>query len=405
MSDRNKFRLYYMDISYFSGKMQAYLRYKQIPHELIHIDWAMMTNVILPNTGMMQVPVVETPDGQWLRDTTPMIDWFEARYPAGPVLPADEYQAFFCRLLEDYADEWMWRPALHYRWSFKKDRELYGRRFLEDFIFHPPGTRWLTKRFLIYRQRKTYIKGDGVRRDTREHVEGQYRETLRQLEAILSESKFLFGDRPCLADFGFFASMFRHFSIDPTPGRIMREEAPAVYAWVARMWDATHSTVDPAGDRKLQTKISKKLPGKRDSIKWSAKSGRLPPGWIPILRSMGATYLPYLSAMARAADAGRKKFNVTIENTKYRKLPVVPYRLWCRKRLQDHFEGLSEGARRRVTTTLREAGCDQLWDGGSGLQSAEFDPLPLCAPRPVGAFSRLYRYFEGTAWHRGIGRE
>ena len=396
------YRLYYMDISYFSGKMQAYLRYKEIPHETIHIDWAMMTNKILPNTGMMQVPAIQTTDGKWLRDSTPMIDWFEVRFPAGPVIPSDPYQSFFVRLVEDYADEWMWRPALHYRWSYKKDRELYGRRFLEDFIFHPWGTRWLTRRFLIHRQMKTYIRGDGIRRGTRTHVEKTYRDTLRQLETILKESNFLFGPRPCLADFGFFASMFRHFSIDPTPARIMREEAPAVYAWVARMWHARQSTVDPEGDRKLQAKITKKLPGQRNLVRWSTKAGRLPETWLPLLRTIGVTYLPYLSAMARAAAAGKKKFNVTIEGVEYRRLPVVSYRLWCRKRLQDHFEALPETARRRVTQTLREVGCDQLWDGGRGLISAEFDRLPECRPAPVGRLARVYRYFAGTAWHRGI---
>ena len=25
------------------------------------------------------------------------------------------------RLLEDYADEWLWRPAMHYRWSYEAD--------------------------------------------------------------------------------------------------------------------------------------------------------------------------------------------------------------------------------------------------------------------------------------------
>jgi hypothetical protein len=73
------YRLYYMDISYFSGKMQAYLRYKEIPHESIHVTWRMMTNRILPQTGLMEVPIVHTPEGQWLRDSTSMIEWFEAR--------------------------------------------------------------------------------------------------------------------------------------------------------------------------------------------------------------------------------------------------------------------------------------------------------------------------------------
>jgi len=36
------------------------------------------------------------------------------------------------------------------------------------------------------------------------------------------------GQFPTILDFGFFGSMFRHFSIDPTPSFIMRREAPAV---------------------------------------------------------------------------------------------------------------------------------------------------------------------------------
>ena len=407
MSAAAPFRLYYMDLSYFSGKMQAYLQYKEIPHELVHINWSMMSNHILPHTGMMQVPVVETPDGLWLRDTTPMIDWFEARFPDGPVLPTDETQAFFCRLLEDYADEWMWRPALHYRWSFKKDRELYGRRFIEDFIHHPPGTRWLTKRFLIPRQLQTYVRGDGIRKATRAHVEDSYYSTLAQLTDMLRESPFLMGPQPALVDFGFYASMFRHFSIDPTPSRIMREEAPRVYEWIGRMWNARQSELIARKKRapvrrKLEAQITRRLPRKRDPLKWAAKPGQLPASWTPLLRTIGRTYLPYLSAMARADAGGRKHFAVEIEGAPYKRLPVLPYRLWCRKRLQDHFEGLSEGARRRVATILREHGCDQLWEGPSALRSAEVDALPVCTPRPGGRLHRVFRYFHGTAWHRGL---
>jgi hypothetical protein len=176
--------------------------------------------------------------------------------------------------------------------------------------------------------------------------------------------------------------MFRHFSIDPTPARIMREQAPRVYAWVARMWNARHSALGRA--------------------KWSASGGRLPRSWQPILGTIGQTYLPYLSAMSRAAAAGKRSFDVSIQGTTYRRLPVIPYRLWCRKRLQDHFEALPESARRKVTRTLREHGCDQLWDEGHGLQSAAFDQLPVCTPQPVGRLRRMYYYFAGTPWHRGI---
>ena len=57
-----------------------------------------------------------------MTDTTPMIQWFEKEFPDSPVIPSDPEQAFFSLLLEDYADERLWRPAMHYRWHYKRSR-------------------------------------------------------------------------------------------------------------------------------------------------------------------------------------------------------------------------------------------------------------------------------------------
>jgi glutathione S-transferase len=88
-----------------------------------------------------------------------------------------------------------------------------------------------------------YLRGEGITPENRADVERHYADELADLEAILRRRPFLFGDRPSLADFGYFASMFRHFGIDPTPSRIMRNTAPAVYEWVARMWNARAATL------------------------------------------------------------------------------------------------------------------------------------------------------------------
>ncbi len=109
-----------------------------------------------------------------------------------------------------------------------------------------PLPRWLKALRVRSRQRRVYVRGDGVTRATRAHVEGVYHRALAQLSRILAGGRYLLGDRPSLADFGFFASMFRHFALDPTPSRIMRDQAPAVYAWVARLWNARASA--DAGD-------------------------------------------------------------------------------------------------------------------------------------------------------------
>ena len=66
------------------------------------------------------MPAVELPDGRWMTDTTKMIQWFENELQENTILPKDPVQSFVCFLIEDWADEWWWRPAMHYRWHYKK---------------------------------------------------------------------------------------------------------------------------------------------------------------------------------------------------------------------------------------------------------------------------------------------
>jgi glutathione S-transferase len=373
------YTLYLMWISYFSGKMQGYLRYKEVPHVCVAPRWREILNVLYPNTGLMKVPVVQTPEGEWLADTTPMIDWFEQRFPQGGVIPADPLQAFFSRLLEDYADEWLWRPALHYRWSFAEDAQALSHRFAQTFLSDQPMPKPMTAWMARTRQKRIFVTGDGVSADTRAHVESLYLNTLDRLEAIFRVQPYLLGAKPSLADFGFFASMFRHFSQDPTPSLIMQERAPAVFEWVARLWNARHSTTQG---------------------EWVA-AGSLPPGWQPLLKDAGEAYLPYLHANAIAFRDGRKSFDLQIQNVQYRKLPVVEYRVWCREQLQKHYAAVPSQVRAAVDAQLQASGCLEplLRDGEikSGLY-ADLQP-PVCRPRQVGFGEKLSRFFTGTHWH------
>ncbi len=376
--------LYYIESSYYSGKMQAYLRFKRIPFLRVRVTWAMMARKILPATGLMEVPVIQRPDGSWMRDSTAMIEWFEQRHPARRILPGDPVQAFLCFLLEDYADEWLWAPALHYRWSYPTDRWLCARRFTEELISHPP--KWLTRYHIAIRQYLTYVRGEGTTRETRAQAEYIYRRELAHLQKIFEVRPFLLGDRPCLADFGYFASMFRHFSLDPTPQRVMIETAPAVYEWVARMWNA--STL-PDGNPH-----------------WIADPEVLHQDWSQILTTIGKTYLPYLAANAKALSEGATRFEACLDDVPYRVLRTSPYRAYCRHRLQRRFEALPSEAKTTVREILEASGC---WDsfmlhGALGHNCAGADNLPECTAFAVNAPGKFLYYFTGTPHHRRAGQ-
>src|SRR5215471_12373998 len=96
-------RVYGSEISYFTGKLEAYLRYKAIPYERVPMIARHFNHTIPQATGAAQMPAVLLPDGRWMTDTTPMIEWLETQVPDPAVIPSDPLQAFASYLLEDYA--------------------------------------------------------------------------------------------------------------------------------------------------------------------------------------------------------------------------------------------------------------------------------------------------------------
>ena len=330
--------VYGSKVSYFTGKLEAYLRYKEIEHTFHPVTARELNGRIRRKTGAAQIPAVELPDGRWGTDTTPLIDWFEAHSPGPAVIPDDPLQAFVSRLVEDYADEWMWRPALYYRWAFKLDAELMSRQIVQEFGRGVPLPGPLLRLGFRLRQRRVNLRRDGVSRETAPQMEALYHRTLEQLEAILARRPFLLGARPTLADFGFFASMFRHFGIDPTPAAIMRDEAPGVYAWLARVWNA------------------------RGSEMRGALALGVPEDWSPLLREIGTAYLPYLAANAEAWQNGQRRFDVTLQGVPWQGFRVFDYRVWCLERLQKHYRALPDGARAEARVLLeKHEGWQPLW--------------------------------------------
>ena len=69
------------NISYFTGKMENYLRLKQIPYQLESMQFSAVRKVLERELGVMQMPAIILPDGRYMTDSTKMIEWFEAHHP------------------------------------------------------------------------------------------------------------------------------------------------------------------------------------------------------------------------------------------------------------------------------------------------------------------------------------
>lgn len=350
--------VYGAKISYFTGKFESYLRYKEIPYTYRALDSRLYRSVIPKELGATQFPTVELDDGRWMSDTTPMIEWLEERHPEPEVIPRDPVQRYVSLLIEDYADEWLWRPAMHYRWSYAPDRFLAGTRLADEVIRVPGVPHFERKRWISRRQNRLFVAGDGVDSRTREHAEGSYLRLLEWLENVFSTRPFMLGGCPTIADIGLMGPFWRHFVHDPTPAQLMQERAPAVFAWAGRMWNARAGV---AGDRPLEAGI--------------------PGDWDPILREIGETHLVALAANARAYTDGAPRHDLTVQGTTYRGIPTSAYRPWCLRRLQSRFEELPDGPAAEVRGILERHGCwEPLWRERDF--SCDHDPdgtAPFCA--------------------------
>jgi len=331
-------RFYGSNISYFSGKLEMYFRAKGIPYEWHTMTMRCMEKVIGPNTGVTQMPALQLGDGRWMTDTTAIIAWFEEHYPGPSITPTDPVKRFFSLLLEDYADEWLWRPAMHYRWYDDEGAMQLSRHIANELMDDIPAPGFLKRWLMRQRQRRGFTAGDGVSAGNRLQVEAIYHDNLAILEGILQTRPFLLGEQPSLADIAFMGPMFRHFSQDPAPAEIMRQNAPAVAEWTARLWNCSPGQC--AGE-------------------WLKG---IPQDWALWLRDIGTNYLPYLNANAEAVAVGKKRFDCSIGGVSYRGARSSPYRIWCLEQLRGHYTSLAENDQLVVRDLLEQHGCwTPLW--------------------------------------------
>ncbi|HRE62059.1 MAG TPA: glutathione S-transferase C-terminal domain-containing protein [Micropepsaceae bacterium] len=322
--------IYGLTASYFTQKLLCYFRAKGIAHEFRVMNMGVFRRAGR-KTGVLQMPAVEHPDGTWETDSSLIIASREDACISPAIRPADPATAFASLLLEDYGDEHLWRPALYYRWAFMDDSILRSHHITREMLSDVKLPFPLKRRFLRWRQRRHYLSGDGITRDNARSVEALYLSTLDSLEPVFKKRPFLLGERPSEADFGFFGPLYPHFACDPTPGAIMRERAPHVFLWVARMLALTP---DDFGN---------------------APPHDFPPDDLsPIFKMVANEYLPYLDLNDEAVRRRAKFVHFNAQGATFRVKPA-PYRAECLARLRSRFAALDAAAKSRISGLLGPA--------------------------------------------------
>ena len=228
--------LYGADHSLYTGKVRAYMRFKNLDWREVTATREIYKTIILPKIGAPIVPVLETSDGHYVQDTTDIIDFLESRHPAVSVYPDSPVQKLVALLLELYGDEWLVIPAMHYRWSVLDQQREF---ILTEFGRMSAPDASLEEQLAIGEKTSRMFSGSvpalGITAETIPGIEAVYLELLDQLDEHFGQYDFLLGSRPCIGDFGLMGPLYAHLGRDPVPRALMQERAPNVYAWVERM--------------------------------------------------------------------------------------------------------------------------------------------------------------------------
>ncbi len=284
-----EYRIFGAEMSPYSVKVRAYFRYKGIPHQWLSRrahEAEFQEYARLPI-----VPLVVTPDGTGIQDSTPIMEKLDAVFPEPSIHPEDPVLAFLSALLEEYGDEWGNKLMFHHRWFSTADQLATAHVLARGGM---PDASWEEVDAAAEKIRERMVSRvhfTGSSPENAPLISSYLDRLLEILKPHLAKRKYLFGARPAFADFGLGLEVYE-MALDPTAGAIIRARGPEVLAWAFRM-------TEPRNDGPFED---------WDSLK---------PTLEPLLRDAGDYFLPWSTANAKALMASEESFSVELGGKAY----------------------------------------------------------------------------------------
>jgi glutathione S-transferase len=280
------YRIIGAEMSPYSVKVRSYFRYKSIPHQWI-LRNAESQAEFEKYARMPIIPLVVTPEGTGIQDSTPVIDAMEKIHPLPSVHPEDPVAGFISALIEEFGDEWANKWMFHYRWARDVDQissagriaRMRGAKLEED--KHTALAAQVRARMV---DRVWFVGSNAV---TAPQIEAGFIDMVGLLDSHLATRPYLFGGRPAIGDFGLWGQIYEMWT-DPTAGALIGGGATNVLDWVHRM-------------------LWPKAEGEFES--WP----RLAPTLMPILtKQVGQLFMPWTCANEKALVEQQEQFSVTL---------------------------------------------------------------------------------------------
>ena len=278
----DNYRIIGAEMSPYSVKVRSYFRYKAIPHQWVLRSAASQAE-FEKYARMPIIPLVVTPEGTGIQDSTPIIEAMEKLHPVPSIHPDDPVAGFISALIEEFGDEWGNKWMFHYRWAREVDQISSAGRLAR---MRAPNASEQEHEVLAakIRTRVWFVGSNPV---TAPQIEAGFLDMLALLDRHLSTRLYLFGGPPAFGDFGLWGQIYEMWT-DPTAGALIGGGAPHVLDWVHRMlW--------PKAEGAFET--------------WTA----LAPTLMPILTTqVGQQFMPWTCANEKALAEQREEFSATL---------------------------------------------------------------------------------------------
>jgi glutathione S-transferase len=298
------YRIIGADMSPYSVKIRSYFRYKAIPHQWVLRNAASQAE-FEKYAKMPIIPLVITPEGSGIQDSTPIIDRMERVFPEPSIHPDDLVARFISAVIEEFGDEWGNKWMFHYRWTREVDQVSSAGRIARMRSPDMSEQQHVAFAAQVRARMADRVWFVGSNAATAPQIEAGFADMLDLLEAHLATRPYLFGGRPAFGDFGLWGQLYELWK-DPTAGALIEGDAPHVLDWVHRM-------LSPRAEAPFEA--------------WS----RLAPTLMPILTGqVGGQFMPWTLANETALAGGSEEFSVTLGE-----------RVWSQKPQKYHARSLA----------------------------------------------------------------
>ena len=339
--------------SRYSARVRSYLIKKDIPYvERVPTAWTFQVT-IARRFGDPAVPVLITPEGEWIADSETILDRLEARHPKDSIQPPDPVHAFFAALAGVWASEF-WAPVdIATRWLGRTEYPWWYEELGEGMF---PGFPKLMKNTVagnVARMIQAHLPRLGITTETMPLISRWARTLMDALETHFAVHPYLLGERATRFDFGLIVPFYGHLVRDPWSRNEYLMPRPNLHAWVWRM------------NQPYLTSEAPPLP---------AVGTPLPETLQPVIRSIFDEMLPYVEAtlaevqrvlpnMSRGARIPRFLGEVSYPYAGeiHRRL-ALSFTLWLIQRALDLLVAMPPADAERVRQWVTDSGGARLLD-------------------------------------------